>query len=121
MELEFVFLRPAENRLTELGLYIADEAGVRIANDYLDRIHAACMALGEFPERGRNRDEILLGLRTITMERRVTIAYRVRRKRVESPLLMQDETSLVSFAGGDNLCEVCDTKFIAPSSTARSP
>jgi toxin ParE1/3/4 len=81
--LEVVFLRPAENRLNELGLYIAGEAGVRIANDYLDRIHAACMALAEFPERGRNRDDILPGLRTITMERRVTIAYRVRRKRVE--------------------------------------
>jgi plasmid stabilization system protein ParE len=47
--LEVVFLRPAENRLTELGLYIAGEAGVRIANDYLDRIHAACMALADFP------------------------------------------------------------------------
>lgn len=83
MALEVVFLRPAENRLTELGVYIAGETGVRIANDYLDRIHAACMTLAEFPERGRSRDDILPGLRTITMERRVTIAYRVRRKRVE--------------------------------------
>ena len=41
------------------------------------------MALAEFPERGRNRDDILPGLRTITMERRVTITYRVRRSRVE--------------------------------------
>jgi toxin ParE1/3/4 len=41
------------------------------------------MALAEFPERGRSRDDILPGLRTITMERRVIIAYRVRRTRVE--------------------------------------
>lgn len=83
MARKVVFLRQAENRLTELGLYIAGEAGAKIANDYLDRIHAACMALAEFPERGRSRDDILPGLRTITMERRVTIAYRVRRTRVE--------------------------------------
>ena len=77
------FLRRAENRLAELGLYIANEAGVTIANAYLDRIHAACLALAEFPDRGRSRDDILSGLRTITMERRVTIVYRVRSKRVE--------------------------------------
>jgi toxin ParE1/3/4 len=80
---EVVFLRRAESRLTELGLYIAGEASLAIANGYLDRIHAACMALAEFPERGRNRDDIMPGLRTITMERRVTIAYRIRRTRVE--------------------------------------
>jgi toxin ParE1/3/4 len=81
--LEVVVLRSAENRLTELGFYIAREAGARVANDYLDRIHATCMALADFPERGRSRDDILPGLRTITMERRVTIAYRVRKSRVE--------------------------------------
>jgi toxin ParE1/3/4 len=81
--LEVVILRRAEGRLAELGLYIAREAGLAIANGYLDRIYAACMALAEFPERGRNRDDILPGLRTITIERRVTIAYRVRKTRVE--------------------------------------
>jgi len=80
---EVVFLRRAEDRLTELGLYIAGEAGLAIANNYLDRIHAACVALAEFPERGRSRDDILPGLRTITMERRVTIAHRLRKTRVE--------------------------------------
>jgi plasmid stabilization system protein ParE len=49
----------AENRLAELGLYIAGEAGAKIANDYLDRIYAGCMALAELPERGRSRDDIL--------------------------------------------------------------
>jgi toxin ParE1/3/4 len=77
------FLRRAENRLAELGVYIASEAGLSVADGYLDRIYSACMALAEFPERGRKRDDILPGLRTITMERRVTIAYRVLRSRVE--------------------------------------
>jgi toxin ParE1/3/4 len=43
----------------------------------------ACLVLAEFPERGRRRDDIVRGLRTITMERRVTIADRVLRSRVE--------------------------------------
>jgi toxin ParE1/3/4 len=64
----------------------------------LDRIYAACTALAEFPERGRNRDDILPGLRTITMERRVTIAYRVRKTRVE--------IVTIAYAGGDFVAEL---------------
>jgi toxin ParE1/3/4 len=78
-----VFRRRAEKRLIELGDYIANQAGPVIANGYLDRIYAACMALADFPERGRRRDDILPGLRTIGFERRVTIAFRVLKTRVE--------------------------------------
>jgi toxin ParE1/3/4 len=78
-----VFRRRAEKRLIELGDYIASQAGPVIANGYLDRIYAACMALADFPERGRRRDDILPGLRTIGFERRVTIAFRVLKTRVE--------------------------------------
>jgi toxin ParE1/3/4 len=97
-----VFLRRAESRLTELALYITSEAGIGIANGYVDRIYAACMALAEFPERGRSREDILPGLRTITMERRVTIAYRVRKKRVEIlTIAYAVGISRPNFAGGD--------------------
>jgi len=41
------------------------------------------MALEHFPERGTRRDDILKGLRTIGFERRVTIAFRVIKSRVE--------------------------------------
>lgn len=41
------------------------------------------MALEHFPERGTKRDDILKGLRTIGFERRVTIAFRVLKTRVE--------------------------------------
>jgi toxin ParE1/3/4 len=78
-----VFRRRAEKRLIELGDYIAGQAGPNIANGYLDRIYAACMALAHFPERGRRRDDILPGLRTIGFERRATIAFRVLKTRVE--------------------------------------
>ena len=78
-----VFRPRAEARLTELGLYIADQAGPAVALDYLDRIYLACMALAEFPERGRRRDDIVPGLRIMPFERRVTIAYRVLKTWVE--------------------------------------
>jgi toxin ParE1/3/4 len=41
------------------------------------------MALATFPERGRHRDDILPGLRTIGFERMVTIVFRVLKTRVE--------------------------------------
>ena len=78
-----IFRRRAEAQLTELGLYIADQAGLAAANAYLDRIYVACMALAELPERGPRRDDILPGLRILAFERRVTIAYRVLKTRVE--------------------------------------
>lgn len=83
MSRKVVSLRRAESRLAELGYYIAIEAGLATAEGYLDRIYALCMSLAELPDRGRSREDILPGLRTITMERRVTIAYRVRKTRVE--------------------------------------
>lgn len=79
-----VYFRPrAEADLVALFDYIASHAGERVAQGYLDRIEAACMALATFPERGTRRPDIMPGLRTIGFERRVTIAFRVLRVRVE--------------------------------------
>ena len=65
-----IFRAEAENDLTELALYIASHSGAVVANRYLDRIYAACAGLAQFPRRGRPRDDILPGLRTIGFERR---------------------------------------------------
>jgi len=79
-----VYFRPqAEADLFALYEYIAGQASVMIAGNYIDRIEAACLSLGEFPERGTRRDDILPGLRTIGFERRATIAFRVLKTRVE--------------------------------------
>ncbi len=79
-----VYFRPqAEDDLFALYDYIAGNAGRSIAGNYVDRIEAACMALATFPQRGTRRDDILPGLRTIGFERRVTIAFRVLKTRVE--------------------------------------
>ena len=59
MARKVVLLDSASTDLTELGLYIASQSGVEVANRYLDRIYAACMGLATLPERGRRRDDIL--------------------------------------------------------------
>ena len=78
-----VFRDQANAELTALYDYIADNSGPTVAIAYVRRLRDACMALEHFPERGTRRDDILKGLRTIGFERRVTIAFRVLKSRVE--------------------------------------
>ena len=79
-----VYFRPrAEADLFALYEYIASQANPAVAGNYINRIEQACMALATFPKRGTRRDDMMLGLRTIGFERRVTIAFRVQRTRVE--------------------------------------
>jgi toxin ParE1/3/4 len=80
---EVVFSHRAEQRLTELYDYIADHSSPVVAIGYVRRIRLACLALAQFPQRGHRRDDILQGLRVVGFERRVTIAFRVQRTRVE--------------------------------------
>jgi len=78
-----VSFRPlAESDLFGLYDYIARESGHGVAGAYIDRIEAACMALATFPRRGKRRDDIRPGLRTLGFERRATIAFRVMRTEV---------------------------------------
>ena len=83
MALKIYFRPQAEADLFALYDYIASKAGMPVAGNYIDRIEAACMSLAAFPERGTRRDDIQPGLRTIGFERRVTIAFRVLKTRVE--------------------------------------
>lgn len=78
-----VFRRHAEKRLVELYEYISEQASPVIAIAYIRRIRAACLSLAHFPERGRRRDGIQPGLRTVGFEHRVTIIFRVLKTRVE--------------------------------------
>jgi len=78
-----VSFRPlAEADLFALYRLIEAEAGHEIAGAYIDRIEAACMALATFPERGRPREDIRPGLRTMSFERRATIVFRVEGEKV---------------------------------------
>ena len=78
-----VFRDEANNELIAIYDYIAGESSPEIAIGYIRRMRMACTALAHFPERGRKRDDLLKGLRTIGFERRATIIYRVLKTRVE--------------------------------------
>ncbi|MGO8921217.1 MAG: type II toxin-antitoxin system RelE/ParE family toxin [Stellaceae bacterium] len=45
----------------------------------MDGIEAACLTLETFPERGKRRDDIRPGLRTMGFERRATSVFQVKR------------------------------------------
>jgi toxin ParE1/3/4 len=74
-----LLLRPAaENDLTELYRYIAEQSGSQErAIGYIRRIRAACEKLKTFPEAGRSRDDLRPGVRVLGFERRVVIVYTV--------------------------------------------
>ena len=79
---EIVFRPQAEADLFELYRRVAVDAGHEVAGSYIDRIEAACLALETFPKRGRARDDIRSGLRTMGFERRATIVFRVMRTKM---------------------------------------
>lgn len=57
--------------------YIAAAGSAEVAARYTDAIVAYCEELAAFPHRGRARDDIRPGLRTIGFRRRVVIAFAV--------------------------------------------
>lgn len=78
-----VSFRPlAEDDLIDLHGYIATHSGLDIAQDYIARIEEACTALSVFPQRGVPRDDIRAGLRILGFERRIAIAFQIKRNEV---------------------------------------
>ena len=77
MSHRIVYAPEAEAQLVALYDYVHGQAGSDIAQRFTDAIMAQCDKLSEFPERGRSRDDLRPGLRTIAFRRRVTIAYAV--------------------------------------------
>jgi len=57
--------------------YVADAAGIDVALAQDARIRAACRSLADFPRRGRGRDEIRPGLRSIPCARAFIVFYAI--------------------------------------------
>lgn len=72
-----VFTPLAERQIEDLHDYIETRASTAIADGFVGRIVDFCKRLAHFPRRGVSRNDILPGLRTIGMDRRVTIAFMV--------------------------------------------
>ncbi|MEQ1952882.1 type II toxin-antitoxin system RelE/ParE family toxin [Mesorhizobium sp. CN2-181] len=75
--MKVIFTPLAERQIGDLHNYIETRASTAIADGFAGRIVDFCMRLTHFPKRGTARDDILPGLRTIGMDRRVTIAFMV--------------------------------------------
>jgi toxin ParE1/3/4 len=63
--------------LSDIGRWVAERADIDTANGYVARIEAFAQRLSHFPNRGTPRFDLARGLRTVTFERTIIIAYRV--------------------------------------------
>lgn len=63
--------------LIGLHHWVSTQADIATADGYLARIEERIAALTNFPHRGSPRDDLVVGLRTLSFERRLLIAYKV--------------------------------------------
>ena len=63
--------------------YIAVSSGsALVALRYINRIQARCQKIGDAPRGGRQRDDLMPGLRTVTFERSAIIGYVIEENKV---------------------------------------
>lgn len=77
MSQRVVFHPAARADLFDLYDYIHAQSGPERAGAYMVRIEQGCRRLGDFPASGRARPDIAIGIRTIALDRRILIAFRV--------------------------------------------
>lgn len=64
--------------LKDIYGWIASESGYpQIAEKFVNRIFDRCESLGDFPMKGRARDDLQPGVRILPFERTAIIAYRI--------------------------------------------
>ena len=72
------FLAAANADLKSIFDWIVDASGYpAVAEKFILRIIDRCEQLGDFPELGVARDDLLAGLRHLAFERRAAIFYRI--------------------------------------------
>lgn len=77
MNYELRILPGAESDLEDLFDYISHHSSRTRAVAYVQHLQDACMALCEHPYRGRSREDLSSGLRSISVAGRAIIVYRV--------------------------------------------
>ena len=63
--------------------WIAEQGGLAVADGFAERLRIFCLSLDRMPMRGTPRDEVMAGLRTLTFERAVQIAYLIGEAQVD--------------------------------------
>lgn len=77
MPAEVAFAARAQDDLFSIYVWVAEAAGVQVADAYDARLRHACLALAGFPGRGTPGGDPASGVRTVAFERQAVIAYRV--------------------------------------------
>ena len=77
MPYRVIFSPESAEQLRGLGDYIAFRSNSATARRSLGSIVEFCEGLGDMPHRGRARDDLRPGLRTLSFRGRVLIAYAV--------------------------------------------
>jgi plasmid stabilization system protein ParE len=80
--LKVVFRPRAEKDLLDIYAFIAADNSMA-AMEFIRRLRQICHGLEDMPERGAPREDFAPGVRILVFERRVTIAYRVAKDRVQ--------------------------------------
>ncbi|WP_165404212.1 type II toxin-antitoxin system RelE/ParE family toxin [Rhizobium leguminosarum] len=80
--LKVVFRPRAEKDLLDIYAFIAADNSMA-AMEFIRRLRQICHGLEDMPERGSPREDFAPGVRILVFERRVTIAYRVVKDRVQ--------------------------------------
>ncbi len=68
MTLQFRLTSPAIQDIEEIADYIARQSGLETAERFLNKLDAKFSRIAQFPNLGRQRDEILQGLRSLPVE-----------------------------------------------------
>jgi len=68
MSLQFYLTQPAIQDIETIADYIAGQAGLQQAERFLSKLDAKFARITQFPSLGRPRDEILQGVRSLSME-----------------------------------------------------
>lgn len=98
-----VRLRPAALAdLFDLHAYIAERSGPELAVAYTRQLEAACLRLGDFPERGTRRDDLRPGLRTLGFRRQASILFRIDAQGVEIGRILYGGRDLAALALTDD-------------------
>ena len=77
MDHEIIWRPEARSDLFAIYDWITVQADPETAYAYTSRIEAFALCLRYFPNRGTPRSDLGSGLRSVTFERRVIVAYRV--------------------------------------------
>jgi toxin ParE1/3/4 len=72
------FSDEAEEDLLAIRIYLTEKASAAVADRFVESLIARSEALSSFADRGSPRDDLALGVRTISHKKSVLIAYRVR-------------------------------------------